>query len=82
MTNDTDYFNLILEVATHDTLHTKWRGDYLMDLVVAELKITGVFPKDVVEKVINCIKSNVELISPNAEKYVVEGLDVEIKIID
>lgn len=51
-------------------------------MVVAEIKITGVFPKEIMDKVINCIKANVELISTNAEGFCVEGLDVEINLID
>lgn len=52
-----------------------------MDIVVAELKITGVFPKEIMDKVVNCIKTNVELILPS-EKFIVEGLDVELSILD
>jgi hypothetical protein len=49
--------------------------------VVAELKIVGVMSDELVEKIRNCIKANVELIFPN-EVCLVEGLTVDVSIID
>lgn len=51
-----------------------------MDNVVAELRISGVFPKEVLERVTNCIKANIELVMP-CESLFVEGLDVEIRLV-
>ncbi|MED3562336.1 hypothetical protein [Bacillus xiapuensis] len=50
-------------------------------MVVAELKIVGVMSKELVEKVENCIKANIELIFPN-EVCLVEGLSVDVSIVD
>jgi hypothetical protein len=44
---------------------------------VVEFKIVGVVSEELVEKVKNCIKSNVELILPN-ERCLVEGLTIEV----
>lgn len=51
------------------------------DSVVAELRITGVFSKELVEKIAICIKANVELVMPN-EKCLVEGMNVEVSLIE
>jgi hypothetical protein len=50
-------------------------------MVVAELKIVGVMSEELVEKIRNCIKANVELIFPN-EVGLVEGLSVDVSLID
>lgn len=46
-------------------------------MVVAEFKIIGVVSEELIEKIANCIKINVELILPN-EVCLVEGLTVEV----
>jgi hypothetical protein len=48
---------------------------------VVEMKIVGLMSEELIEKVKNCIKSNVELILPN-EAYLVEGLTVEVSRIE
>jgi hypothetical protein len=48
---------------------------------VVELKIVGFMSDELIEKVANCIKANVELILPN-EKFLVEGLTIEVSRIE
>jgi hypothetical protein len=50
-------------------------------MVVAEFKIIGVVSEELVEKIANCIKANVELIFPS-EIVLVEGLTVELSRIE
>jgi hypothetical protein len=71
LTNDTKYFNLILDVATHKhKLHILERG---LIMVTVELSAIGVMSEELIEKIQDFIKINVELISCNDQKYKMES---------
>jgi hypothetical protein len=70
----------VVEINTSCIHYNILGGIFAMD-VVAELKIVGIMSEELVEKIRNCIKANVELIFPN-EVCLVEGLTVEVSLID
>lgn len=58
------------------------RGDFAMDLVLIKVELTGFIPKELFEKFYNSIKADCCLTSSNDEKLTVDGLDVEVSIVD
>jgi hypothetical protein len=52
-----------------------------MDLVV-EIKVVGIVPMDLYNKLVTSVKGNVNLISCKGEEIFVEGLDVTVNELD
>lgn len=48
---------------------------------VVEFHIVGVVSEELVEKISNCVKANIELIFPN-DVCLVDGLSVEVSLVD
>jgi hypothetical protein len=50
--------------------------------MVVEIKVVGVVPSELYQKIMTCIKANVSLISCKGEELLVEGLDVSVNELD